>query len=223
MIDVARVRDVVLAAGHMSLSDIRQDVMALAVSNFKNNGYFVEFGALDGVKGSNTLLLEKQYGWNGILAEPARRWAESIRQHRHCLFDNRAVAANTGLRLTFKETNTHLGLSGLVDYFNPGDMHAATRYHSDGSVYEVETVSLNDLLNDHGAPDCVDYISVDTEGSELSILEKFDFKRRVGLWTVEHNFERHIRESIHQLMTRAGYIRVLEDLSSIDDWYVFNE
>lgn len=223
MIDTERLRNRLLDRGHMSLADIKQDIMALVVSKIKRNGYFVEFGALDGITGSNTLLLEKQYGWNGILAEPARRWHDIIKQNRSCLLDYRAVAAESGLKLSFKETNEHLGLSGLVDYFNSQDMHDITRRTSAGDIYEVETISLNDLLNHHNAPDFIDYISIDTEGSELSILEKFDFNRRVGLWTIEHNFISSTRKSINDLMNSVGYIKILEDMSDIDDWYVLNE
>lgn len=219
--DLQSVRAVVQDATRHSMSDIRQDVMALAVSGFKKNGYFVEFGALDGIKGSNTLMLERDYDWVGVLAEPAICWRESIIQNRSCIFDPRAVTAKTGQRLTFKETEAHLGLSGLVDFFNSNDMHSSTRSTSSGPTYEVETVSLNDMLDQHGVPAFVDYISVDTEGSELTILEAFDFsRRRVGLWTVEHNYMEDTRAQIYDLMTKNGYSRVLEDLSYIDDWYV---
>ncbi len=220
MIDMSVVRSIVLDRTHESYADIRQDVMALAVSDFKVGGYFVEFGALDGVKGSNTLLLEREYDWTGILSEPARRWHRSIKENRSVVLDQRAVAPTSGASLLFKETDAHLGLSGLVGFFNPRDMHALTRSTSPGAEYHVETVSLTDLLDQHGAPDYVDYISVDTEGSECSILENFDFRRRIGLWTIEHNYVHDVRHSICQVMERNGYVRVLTDISDIDDWYV---
>ena len=34
------------------------------------NGFFIEAGAHDWVKDSNTLLLEMERGWTGILVEP---------------------------------------------------------------------------------------------------------------------------------------------------------
>lgn len=34
------------------------------------NGYFVEAGALDGVFSSNTLEVERQLNWTGLLIEP---------------------------------------------------------------------------------------------------------------------------------------------------------
>ena len=65
-----------------SKSQFRQDLFVLAELNFKKNGYFVEFGALDGVETSNTYLLEKEFLWTGILAEPAKCWDSSLRSNR---------------------------------------------------------------------------------------------------------------------------------------------
>ena len=36
---------------------------------FQRNGFFIEAGALDGETGSNTLSLERDLGWSGLLAE----------------------------------------------------------------------------------------------------------------------------------------------------------
>ena len=79
----------------------------------------------------------------------------------------------------------HPELATIVGY-ESNDGHRQAR--QDHTVVEVETVSLNDLLAQHDAPQEVDYISIDTEGSELDILAPFDFKRwNVTLFSVEHN------------------------------------
>ena len=84
----------------------------------------------------------------------------------------------------------------------------------------VQTISLNDLLDQHGAPDEIDYMSVDTEGSELEILKAFDFDRRlIRLFTIEHNFT-PLRQEIHELMTAKGYVRRFPEYTRFDDWYV---
>lgn len=54
-----------------SNSQFGKDLLALGVTNFKIGGYFVEFGCCDGMVGSNSYLLERDYAWQGILAEPA--------------------------------------------------------------------------------------------------------------------------------------------------------
>ena len=57
---------------HKSRSQLRQDLFVLSQLDFKRNGYFVEFGATNGFNLSNTHLMEKEFGWTGILAEPAK-------------------------------------------------------------------------------------------------------------------------------------------------------
>jgi len=198
-----------------------QDILALALTDFKCQGYFVEFGAMDGVAGSNTYLLEKNYAWTGIVAEAARVWHDKVAVTRSCAKDFRAVAAYSGQNLTFKETDVQLGLSGLVDFFDDKEYHAQRRAASTGASYKVQTVSLNDLLSEHDAPGYIDYISMDTEGSESAILDTFDFGRyRVGLWTIEHNYFDRARNHIYAIMSTNGYKRLAPELSTIDDWYI---
>jgi hypothetical protein len=202
-------------------ADLRQDILALALTDFKQGGYFVEFGALDGITGSNTYILEKNYGWTGIVAEAARVWKDKVQSNRSCVCDFRAVAAHSGQNLTFKETDVQLGLSGLIDFFDEKEYHARRRAASSGAHYKVSTVSLNDLLDEHDAPNYIDYISIDTEGSEPAILSTFDFRRRrVGLWTIEHNYFDRARNQMLEIMTANGYQRLLPKLSTIDDWYI---
>jgi len=202
-------------------ADLGQDILALALTDFKCQGYFVEFGAMDGVAGSNTYLLEKKYAWTGIVAEAARVWHDKVTVTRSCAKDFRAVAAYSGQNLTFKETDVQLGLSGLVDFFDDKEYHAQRRAASTGASYKVQTVSLNDLLSEHDAPGYIDYISMDTEGSESAILDTFDFGRyRVGLWTIEHNYFDRARNHIYAIMSANGYKRLAPELSTIDDWYI---
>lgn len=202
-------------------SQLGQDVLALAVTDFKKNGYFVEFGAMDGKYASNTYLLEKEYGWTGIVAEPARSFHAELANTRTCSIDHRAVTDVTGSKVEFKEVGEQLGLSGVVEHFHDKDWAVKVRAQSQGPVYTVDTVSLNDLLLEHQAPEHIDFISVDTEGSEYLILKGFDFKKyKVSLFSVEHNNVDTVRNDIKELMEQNGYVRILSEQSEIDDWYV---
>lgn len=202
-------------------ADLRQDILALALTDFKRDGYFVEFGVMDGITSSNTYVLEKNYAWSGIVAEAAKVWHDKVTANRSCAKDFRAVAAHSKQNLIFKETDVQLGLSGLVDFFDDKEYHAQRRSASTGRSYKVQTVSLNDLLSEHDAPDYIDYISMDTEGSESAILDTFDFDRyQVGLWTIEHNYFDRARNHIFATMSANGYKRLDPELSTIDDWYI---
>lgn len=200
-----------------SASQIRQDILALALSEFKKNGFFVEFGATDGVKFSNSYLLEKDFGWQGILGEPARGFHERLQQNRGCHIETNCVWRRSGDSLIFSEPRDG-SLSSIADFVD--NDHLAKSRKKKTATYEVGTISLDDLLEKYDAPQYIDYLSVDTEGSELEILSAFDFARRdVGLITVEHNFG-PTREGLAALMKSKGYKRIGEGISDFDDWYV---
>lgn len=202
---------------YLSKAQLQQDLFVLMFLNFKQNGYFVEFGATDGVSLSNTWLLENEFNWKGILAEPANFWHNSLLQNRNCLIEKRCVWTKTGENLQFREAESISTLKG----FGENDGHAALR--EQGKVYEVETISLMDLLKESGAPEVIDYLSIDTEGSEFEILNAFDFDQyNFRVISVEHNYTSS-REQIYELLTKKGYRRLHEEISLFDDWYIWNE
>jgi hypothetical protein len=200
-----------------SNSQILQDLFVDFVLS-KNNGIFVEFGATNGVLRSNTLFLERSRYWTGLLAEPAKCWHTELNRNRpDCKIDTRCVWKNTGETITFRETED--GELSTIDMLSAVDKHSASR-NSFRSQYPVNTVSLNDLLYFYLESKKLDYLSIDTEGSELDIISTFDIERfRPRIVTIEHNHT-SLRQGIFDIFTSAGYIRVFENLSTIDDWYV---
>lgn len=199
-----------------SKSQIKQDLFVLSELKYKKNGFFVEFGACNGFIFSNSHLLEKEYGWNGILAEPAKCWHSELRENRSCWIETNCVWSVSDSVLTFNETNT--AELSTIDNFGLYKDHVQSR--EQGNTYSVKTISLNDLLDKYNAPKEIDYLSIDTEGSEFEILSHFDFsKYSFRVITCEHNFT-PMREKIFELLSNNGYTRVFEDLSKFDDWYV---
>jgi len=213
---------------HKSNAQLFQDLFVLFVLKEKRNGYFVEFGATNGVELSNTYLLEKAYGWSGILAEPSRCWADDLKKNRHCSMDFRCVWQETGKSLEFKEA--FFGVLSSIDESSRVDGFSTQEFSERGAQartavrkYKVESISLSDLLCSHNAPPEIDYLSIDTEGSEFLILKNFDFeKHRIKLITVEHNDVSSYRNDIFSLLAARGYMRLFELLSDFDDWYVHN-
>jgi FkbM family methyltransferase len=199
-----------------SNSELRQDIFVLNELDFKENGYFVEFGATDGVTGSNTYLLEKEFGWKGLLAEPARFWHESLKSNRLSTISTDCVWKITGEQITFSESK--VPSFSTISHFVNSDLHSKTRKNS--GKYIVNSISLIDLLDINNAPKNIDYLSIDTEGSELEILSAFDFsKYHIKVITVEHNFTNK-RNLIYRLLSDNGFTRVFEEFSKYDDWYI---
>jgi FkbM family methyltransferase len=178
-------------------------------------GFFCEFGAADGATLSNTLFLEK-LGWDGIVAEPSIRWHELLSANCTCKISHECVYSISGKEVLFNEVDEGM-FSSLIE-FSDTDMHAHRR--TNGYEYPVESISLEDLLRRYDAPHHVDFLSIDTEGSEFAILEAFDFTSfTFGAIFVEHNFTEN-RENIQQLLTTNGYKRVFSRYSRWDDWYL---
>jgi FkbM family methyltransferase len=202
-----------------SSSQLGQDLFVLSEVNFKKHGYFVEFGATDGVSGSNTWLLEKEFSWNGILSEPAKRWHQSLFGNRTCNIETNCVWRESNQTITFNETEW--GELSTIDVFSSSDYREQERKR--GRKYDVKTLSLEDLLNKYHAPREIDYLSIDTEGSEYEILKSFDFEKyRIRIITCEHNFTPQ-RDKVFELLAGKGYERKLESISKVDDWYVRSE
>ena len=202
-----------------SKAQLGQDMFVLSELGFKREGFFVEFGATNGIDLSNSYLLEKKFGWKGVLAEPGKKWHSDLDANREAHIEHNCVWKNTGEKLIFNEVDN--GELSTIDLFSGSDGHKNARMT--GSKYEVSTISLNDLLDKYNAPKEIDYLSIDTEGSEFEILSTFDFsKHKFKIITCEHNFTPK-RKNIYSLLTKNGYERKYTDLSAFDDWYVLED
>ena len=201
----------------LSRSDILQDLFVLFETGTRRGGYFVEFGAADGIAGSNTYALEREFGWTGILAEPAQCWHDALARNRRCIVDRRCVTDRTGDTVLFRECR--YPANSTIDSYADHDRFRGVRRRG-FRRYPVPTVSLGDLLREHGAPEEFDYLSVDTEGSEAMILGGLDFGAyRPKVITVEQ-CQSPARERLFALLSAQGYRRKHVELSQIDDWYV---
>ncbi len=205
-----------LARRAWSKAQIMQDLWVCFEPEEMRGGFFVEFGSTNGLKNSNTWLLEKKFGWSGILAEPNPLWHFDLAANRSAQIDHRCVSSRSHNTVKFLTTDAFdPELSSIAD-FSRGDHFSEIR--SSGTVIEVQTVSLSDLLNSYGAPDVINYLSIDTEGSELDILSAYEFDRRFDLISVENNPQTEM--AIQSLLEGRGYRRVFEQFSQWDGWYV---
>ena len=202
-----------------SNSQFFQDLYVAHKLGHKRNGYFVDFGATDGILGSNSYYFEKELDWVGIVAEPNAVHHVKLRNNRNCIIDQRCVWKESGEKIEFVAT-AHPDFS-TISLFKDNDYISAARTAAAGAVcVMVETVSLNELLSENNAPTDFDYLSIDTEGSEYEILKSLDYKKyRPQIITAEHNHNAALRNDIHTLLTSQGYVREFETFSGVDDWY----
>lgn len=198
----------------LSTSQLGQDLWVLEKNDFKKNGFFVEFGATDGVLLSNTYLLEKQFSWKGICAEPNPKFFAELKTNRACMVSDACIAGVSGKTVEFICADEY---GGIAEYATQ-DSHTEKRraYQNIGGTLKLTTISLDDLLTKHNSPMDIDYMSIDTEGSEYEILKTFDFKKwNIKLISVEHNFTEN-RALICNLLKSWGYQKIEQQF---DDWY----
>lgn len=130
-------------------------------------GTFCEVGAHDGVTGSNTLLFERM-GWKGVCCEAVEELAQACNRNRKCEVFSGAVGNETRDRI-FHVNHEDLGLSG---FDRPGD------------PILVKQTRLADILTAKGFSD-LDLLSIDTEGSELSVWNSIG-QMRPRILILEH-------------------------------------
>lgn len=199
-----------------SFSQLGQDLEVLKFYNYKKrNRFFIEIGASDGIEFSNTYLLETEYDWKGICVEPIPNKYELLCKNRpNSLCYNKAVYNQSNKTVVFDISNDYDLLSGISDKI----VYHKKIVDNNKTQILVNTITFNDLLEDSNAPLFIDYLSLDTEGSELEILKSVDLKKyRFGLIHVEHNYIEPTRSEIKNLLTANGYI--YNDANQFDDCY----
>ena len=201
-----------------SHSQLGQDLEVLKFYNNKHNGFFVEIGASDGIELSNTYLLETNYQWKGICVEPVPLKFELLCKNRpnsQCW--SNAVYNESDKQVKFDICNNYDLLSGISNNID----HHKTTIDQNKTQIITTTITLNDLLNKSNSPSFIEYLSLDTEGSELEILKSVDFQKYTfGLIDVEHNYVEPRRSRIKELLTSNGYQYVREN--QYDDCYRHN-
>jgi len=216
MTDHLQSRGLLLDLLPKSRSQTGQDLFALLKNNFKLGGYYVEIGATDGVGISNTLILAQEFQWSGILCEPSAFWREDLIKNRpESRIETRCCWSTTGDFVEFLESDEK-ELS-TIERFSSSDKYRKIRKR--GQRYKVETISLEDILFQNKAPAVIDFLSIDTEGSEFFILQDFPFDRyKFNCVVVEHNFGPH-KSEILDIFARAGYSPICENVSAQDYWF----
>ena len=180
-------------------------------------GIFVDVGAYDGVTYSNTLLLER-CGWRGICIEPIPAAFEKLKASRSAICVNCAVADRAG-DATFVEVEMPAPYermySGLKANF---DEHHAKVIRDHGSslvTYKVAVRTLREILTAYGLTR-VDYLSIDTEGSEWKIVRDFDFTVfGVAAVSIENNAR---DDKLRRHMAQRGY-RLVKSFGGFDDLF----
>lgn len=140
----------------------------------KYNGTFIEVGAADGVRSSNTLFFEESLGWKGLLIEGA---TENFLK----LFANGRRPRSIK---TYSAVCTEQGVAKFLgDGMAAGAVEDMTRHHIESwgrhfkslALYNVPCNTMTELTQKAKMPKTIDLMSVDIEGGERRAIETFDW------------------------------------------------
>lgn len=176
-------------------------------------GYFIEIGCWDGIHLSNTIHLERR-GWHGICVDPFPKNFND----RTCILERCAVSDKVETR-KFIKVSIDRRHGGDVSYFsgfkdtidnNPGIARIIYDHCNYDEVF-IDTVPVEDIFAKHNPPKFIQFLCIDTEGSELNVLNGIPFdKYRFGIIMVEHNQNEQRKQDMLEFMTGKGYLLCAE-------------
>ena len=186
-------------------------------------GFFVEFGAGDGVAYSNSLFFEQQLGWTGLLFEPEQGVAQHLRANRPGAVVFEGAVCPTGQSSLNFGVSKRPGMSGAIATSEP------TRRAWHDRTIQVRCYDLAEILRQRGQFH-VDYLTIDTEGSEWEIIEKFpwanfsirivqieqlDERRYTSQAGKKARIIRHMRSQGYQLVDGQAYTVTARDTEDL--------
>lgn len=154
----------------------------------KVNGYYIDIGANNGITASNTKMFE-ELGWNGICIEPNPDIYQQLIKNRKCICVEGAISNIDQEYVEFCQIEGYSEmLSGILDTY---DENHKRRILNEQQIYggtrkkiKVKNFRFSDIVTEKN----IDYLSIDTEGSELGIVKSINFNEYdIEIISVENN------------------------------------
>ncbi|HEX8170310.1 MAG TPA: FkbM family methyltransferase [Thermoanaerobaculia bacterium] len=194
-----------------------------------DGGFFIELGAWDGIRQSNSLYFERHRGWRGVLIEPSPNEFLKCRENRPlarvfccaCVpFDYSEKFVPMLYCASMTVTNVR-GENGIA--FDPqAHVDDGRKFlREDEEVFEYGAVAkpLSTLLDERGITTPIDLMILDVEGYELSVLRGIDFTRHAPRFLCVEAWD---LENITTYLVERGYDYV-EQLTKHDHLYRLKE
>ena len=158
---------------HKKISYSYGGVDSLVLNIFKNQekGFYLDIGCGHPIKNNNTYLLNKK-GWSGINIDLDEENIDLFNAYR-------TKDVNLAVAVSDKQ-----GEANLYFYHNKSALNTISKENADfqkakvSEIKKIKTQTINKIIENSPFKDRkIDFLSVDVEGSELSVLKNFDFKK----------------------------------------------
>tara|TARA_R100000315_G_C5234266_1_gene145518 strand:- start:1567 stop:2229 length:663 start_codon:yes stop_codon:yes gene_type:complete len=196
------------------------DVIIELYFNNIEKGKCIEVGVANGTRGSNTLYFENK-GWETLCIEPNPEYCKIAKETREKVIQ---VACGDNdylekLPFTIFDIGVHnimSSVSGLRPDNRLVDEHNDRGLINKEYQIEVDVMKLDTILKQQEFSRDINFISIDTEGTELDVLKGLDLDYwNIDLLVVENNYNDY---NIEEHLNKFGYIK--DARWKINDFYI---
>lgn len=181
-----------------------EDLLIDYLLSFKKNGFYIDIGANDPNFPGNTKRFYLK-GWRGINVEPQKKPYLNLLKYRpNDINLNIAVDVKSGTSALYELPNRNDGSS-----LNPIMAKLTSIWNKNSKIIKTtaRTISLAELFKRYVKNKTVDFVSIDTEGTELAILQSNNWvKHRPKLLIIEIvHFD---RDEIINFLKKKRYVLI---------------
>lgn len=184
----------------------------------KEYGRCIEVGAVDGIYLSNTLHFE-QSGWDVLCIEPIPNYYNKLKRNRKNSLnfaisdENKDSVEFTVVRLS---NSNESAISGLNIQKELIPLHS--KWNPELKKIKVSCRRLDWCIEKYFNFEDIDFISIDTEGTELDVLKSFDVNNyNIKLLVVENNFN---DSDVELYLNTKGWTK--DKRVEVNDFYIKN-
>ena len=198
--------------GTQHYSQNNEELIIRDFFNDRRGGVFLDVGAYDYQKLSNTYFLEKNLGWTGVAIDAQQEFAQGYAEHRPgTQFFAFYISDKSDEKAKFFVPPNRK---------NIGSGHEiVAKQEEQYETIEVQTITLNDLLAKTETTK-IDFMNMDIELHEPAALAGFDIgKYKPDLVCIE--FHPQVRQQITDYMDQHGYVPIEQyyDVDSRNRYY----
>ena len=188
-----------------SYSQNGEDLVIDQLLSYKTIGFYVDVGAYDPYRFSNTKRFYDR-GWNGINIEPSPENYEEFLKVRP-----RDINLNIGIGETKSRMIFYKMFPDTLSTFSKENMNT---YVKEGyklvEKLEIQIDTLAGVLKEHAEDKIVDFLTVDTEGLDLTVLKSNDWKNSHPEVICVENSHADMRE-LESFLNSVGYQKFFDN------------
>ena len=183
-------------------------LLALLYASNNTTGSFVELGALNGVNLSNTIMLERCWGWRGLLVEANPLSYEELERSGRTAHKEHAAVCEAGSgNMTIALSRKHHEISGFLSSYVNGSMKRFSRYVNLSDTAQVPCARLDVLMKRADMPARVNFLSLDVEGAEFDVISTVDPARFDVVLVELDRRDNDKDQKVRARLTGAGLVR----------------